>query len=354
MIQEAQAGTGTNAIMKVGKTRVQMVKQIAEGGFGVVFLIQDTKVMDNATGEGQMYALKQLIIQDKDQSKEAQAELDALQRFQGHENIIRLLDYSMVTGVQSHKQVLMLFPMYDKGTVWDVLETEGSVLMPGYSSTAPVPHMPSWPFPEAKALYIILCTAHALQFMHSKGYAHRDVKPHNVLLSDSSEMNMHPTNHNAQFSKIEQRVGRKVGRPVVMDLGSVTKARVSITNRRDALNLEDEAASKTSAGYRAPELTSPPYPPCEIDERVDVWGLGCTAFCLAFGRSPFETTAEGISRLAILNGKYQVPPKATIRGTQFSDAYIQLIEGMLNVDHTKRLFMKDVISTCESLLENLI
>ena len=38
----------------------------------------------------------------------------------------------------------------------------------------------------------------------------------------------------------------------------------------------DEAASKCSAPYRAPELTEVKYP-CSIDERVDVWSLGCTA-----------------------------------------------------------------------------
>ena len=35
-----------------------------------------------------------------------------------------------------------------------------------------------------------------------------------------------------------------------------------------------------------------------------MWALGCTLFCLAFGRSPFETSREGVLRLAILNGRY--------------------------------------------------
>ena len=40
----------------------------------------------------------------------------------------------------------------------------------------------------------------------------------------------------------EQRLG--IGKPVLMDLGSVSVARKSITTKKDALLLEEEAASK--------------------------------------------------------------------------------------------------------------
>jgi hypothetical protein len=45
-----------------------------------------------------------------------------------------------------------------------------------------------------------------------------------------------------------------------MDLGSVTTARVDVKTRQQALNAEEEAAQKTSAPYRCPELTSTPNP----------------------------------------------------------------------------------------------
>ena len=51
--------------------------------------------------------------------------------------------------------------------------------------------------------------------MHKKGWAHRDIKPHNVLLLAD-------------------------GTPILMDLGSVTTARVQLHTRQDCLvsNLE--------------------------------------------------------------------------------------------------------------------
>ena len=58
--------------------------------------------------------------------------------------------------------------------------------------------------------------------------------------------------------------------PVLMDLGSVSKARVEIRSRKEALAAEDEAATKSSAPFRAPELTQVPSQ-ITLDERVDIW-----------------------------------------------------------------------------------
>ena len=71
---------------------------------------------------------------------------------------------------------------------------------------------------------------------------------------------------------------------------------------------------------------------------------------MCFGRSPFETFREGVSRLSILNGKYTFPVGNCMRGTSFSDGCIKLIQKMLQVNAKDRPFMDSVITICEDLL----
>ena len=79
-------------------------------------------------------------------------------------------------------------------------------------------------------------------------YAHRDIKPHNILLRED-------------FT------------PVIMDLGSVESARTKITTHSEAQYLQDLAAERCSMPYRPPELFQV-NSKCDIDERTDVWVSG--------------------------------------------------------------------------------
>ena len=298
--------------LSVGQCRVTVVKLLAEGGFGSVFLATD------ASSSSTSYALKQVLCQSREQIQDAQAELRALKDCSGHPNIISLIDHAQFNTASaphssSNSQVLYLFPLCSRGTAWDSIEKsqEGR----------------PWPFTEFRALNMIIGVAKGLHFMHSKNMAHSDVKPHNILINNSDK-------------------------PVIMDLGSVTTAKRQINTRKDALNVEDLAASKTSAAYRSPELTSTPHP-CTLDGRVDIWGLGATMYCLAFGTSPFESSAEGIKKLAILNGRYSYPSGRRMRDCIFSEAFTSLIDSMLHIDITKRPFADEVEERCLALLKEL-
>ncbi|KII85212.1 hypothetical protein PLICRDRAFT_166831 [Plicaturopsis crispa FD-325 SS-3] len=156
-------------------------------------------------------------------------------------------------------------------------------------------------------------------------YAHRDLKPGNVMISDD-------------------------GRPILMDFGSTVRARVEVRNRFEALEQQDMAAEQSTMAYRAPELFDVKTG-TTLDEKVDIWSLGCTLFALAYSHSPFEntqTTEQGGSiAMAVLNARYKQPASAYSQGLQ------NLIDAMLKVDPKERPDIHQVIKLTDGVLRSL-
>ena len=117
---------------------------------------------------------------------------------------------------------------------------------------------------ERAALRLFRSLCSSVHKIHSCGLAHRDIKPHNVLMSD-------------------------IGNPILMDFGSCAEVPVRITSRQQAIMLQDECAQLCSQPYRAPELFDVASD-MEINETLDVWSLGCVLFAITYGKgySPFE------------------------------------------------------------------
>lgn len=151
-------------------------------------------------------------------------------------------------------------------------------------------------------------------------YAHRDIKPANIMLSQS-------------------------GLPVLMDLGSCMRARVNVSSRAQALEIQDNAAEHCTMPYRAPELFDVKTD-AVLDEGVDIWSLGCTFFALLYCSSPFElqTDESGASlSLAIMNGQYRFPD-----APKYSEATKEMIRACLTVEPTKRPNIDEIIHLIRS------
>ncbi|WP_280402632.1 serine/threonine-protein kinase [Nocardia carnea] len=125
----------------------------------------------------------------------------------------------------------------------------------------------------ARALKIGARVAAALDYAHSAGVLHRDVKPSNILIAPA-----------------------ELGRPEQVLLGDFGIARL-----RDAASRLTRTGSVTgTAAYVSPEQVSGG----EVDHRSDQYSLACSLFVLLTGRPPFTVTDS----LALLHAHVYTPP----------------------------------------------
>nr|WP_067451002.1 serine/threonine-protein kinase [Nocardia alba] len=156
--------------------------------------------------------------------------------------------------------------VYDRGVENDQLWISMRYIDGADASSLPAPVDP------ARAVRIVAETAAALDFAHSRGVLHRDVKPANILIEpvDGTE-------------------------------------RVYLTDFGIARLHDDNAAKLTQTGtftatlaFASPEQLSG----ITLDGRADQYSLACTLFRLLTGSTPFDAT----NPVAVIQGHLQQPP----------------------------------------------
>jgi len=121
-----------------------------------------------------------------------------------------------------------------------------------------------------------------------------------------------------------------------------------ISQRREALALEEWANTNCTPIYKAPELFSVSSN-TTIDERTDVWALGCTLYAMAYMENPFEEdSAQGSVSLAVTGGTIRFP-----NTKEYSFEFQSIITWILNVDPQSRPFIDDVITRIEGVISTM-
>uniref|UniRef100_A0A8D0VKI0 non-specific serine/threonine protein kinase n=1 Tax=Sus scrofa TaxID=9823 RepID=A0A8D0VKI0_PIG len=173
----------------IDNKRYLFIQKLGEGGFSYVDLVEGLR-------DGQFYALKRILCHEQQDREEAQREAD-MHRLFHHPNILRLVAYCLRERGTKHEAWLLL-PFFKRGTLWNEIEKlkdKGNFLT------------------EEQILRLLLGICRGLEAIHAKGYAHRDLKPTNILLGDE-------------------------GQPVLMDLGSMNQACIHVEGSRQALALQ--------------------------------------------------------------------------------------------------------------------
>ncbi|KAL7315162.1 Serine/threonine-protein kinase env7 [Mucor circinelloides] len=295
---------------------------------------------------------------------DAMHEIDMYQLFQS-QYIIRVLDTSVLTDPDGTKTVYIFLPYYKRGNLQDNINANNinksfflekdllefflkvcfalkvlhnhHELPPRSETTTEQDNDDDHLVPYGKqkkdccCIIMILLTPSSplLLLLPSPPLpAHRDLKPSNILISDDGKT------------------------PILMDFGSVMKARIPIRSRQDGLLQQDIAAENSTIPYRAPELYDV-QTGITLDEKVDIWSLGCTLYAAAYGQNPFEASVNemgGSIALAILNGHYKFPLDKE-QDDPYSDEFKELIQFLLVIDPKERPTIHQVIEKLESILQ---
>ncbi|TKW32313.1 hypothetical protein SEVIR_2G160400v4 [Setaria viridis] len=267
-----------------------------------------------------IYALKKVLIRSDQHLELVRQEIRVSSQF-SHPNLLPLLEHAIIAvkgvqdGSQNHEAYL-LFPVHLDGTLQDVTKT-----MQERNES----------FPTITVLQIFRQLCAGLKHMHSfdPPYAHNAVKPDNVLITHRKELP-----HLA----------------ILMDFESAGPARRAIRSQAEALQLQEWASEHCSDQYRAPELWECPSH-ADIDERTDIWSLGCTLYAMMYGKSPFdyqldESAGESLHTV-IRSAQIKWPTEA---GSSYPDSLRQFITWMLQPHPAVRPHIDDIIIHVDKLI----
>lgn len=266
-------------VLYINNVRYIIKEKLGEGGFSTIDLVENVATK-------KCFVAKRIICHSVDDQKIALQEIEYCKKLK-HPNIIELIDSTFKGSadivVNATSEVFMVLPFYRRGTLFDYLDNRS--INKDHLSVA-----------EIIRIFMDICSA--VKYMHDfkpESLAHRDLKTANVCLTDGLS-------------------------PILMDLGSVAPAKVQVCGSQDAQKLQDLAAERCSMPYRAPELFNVKSF-CVVDERTDVWSLGCLLYAMCYFKSPFDAVYErGDSvALAVISGKIDFP-----EDTPYSQVYFQM------------------------------
>lgn len=271
--------------VQVGSHRVVIDRYLSEGGFAHVYVVTLPKPVDGH----EKAVLKRVAVPDKEHLANMRNEVETMKRLRGHKQIVKYIDSHASSLKQGGYEVFLLMEWCNGGGLIDFMNTRLTRRLT-----------------EPEIVKIFTDVAEGVACMHylRPPLMHRDIKVENVLITLEG---------NTRTFKL-------------CDFGSAAQARPAATSAAEGRQIEDDIQRHTTLQYRSPEMVDV-YRKQPIDEKSDIWALGCFLYKLCYYTTPFEE----VGRMAILNASFKYPgyPK-------FSDELKLLIASMLREQPSQR------------------
>lgn len=177
-------------------------------------------------------------------------------------------------------------------------------------------------FPVSLAMHCILQTARGLAYAHAQGIIHRDIKPHNLLLDEQ-------------------------GTVKVTDLG-LARLNHGATGPAGGFDVTMAGGVIGTADYMPPEQA---IDSTTIDQRADIYSLGCTLYFLLVGRPPYS----GPTMMSVLlKHRDGAIPSLSAERTGVPAELDSLFQRMLAKEPEARIqMMSEVVSELETIARDL-
>jgi serine/threonine protein kinase len=187
----------------------------------------------------------------------------------------------------------------------------------GYSLAQNLKKIEKYPFEwKVELFYQILCS---VSFLHQKGYAHRDLKPDNIVFREPVSVNAIP-------------------QPVLVDFALATDGKENYSVVEQSLTLEYSSPEVlyASMGIGNNQLMQDPLP-------SDIWSLGTILYEIMTGKPLFKGDQAKIKTAII---KEQLEPQLAGDDTKYH-LLAAFIRPMIKHDPARRPTIKQIILALE-------
>lgn len=264
--------------LTVGSHKVNVVRFLSEGGFSKIYEVK----MDPPHDGTEVGCLKQVIVPDKSGLNALRKEVDVMKTLSLAKHIVRYYDSNAERLADGKYQVLVLMELCPNNSLLEYMNARIRTKLT-----------------EKEILKIMMDITLGLYEMHKIKLIHRDVKIENVLIDAKHVFKL-------------------------CDFGSVSVPIRPPKDQREFQLLSHDILYQTTPQYRAPEMVDL-YRAQPIDEKSDIWALGCFLYKLCYYTTPFEAQGD----IAILHASFSFLPQPEFSGDLKNLIIIMLQENPL-------------------------